>query len=199
MAKFQQQQLLHVAKQLAELRHVTLSHYNQNRKMVKFQIRCDSSHLNCENELVLNIYAYSKYLRLSLGDCCLFQKDLESLNFTNLEVFLVKVFKKIESLRECAYCNVAFDDASTDVCQDCFGYTLIVLEPEYCIICHEQTHPIKFRCQTCLGSKICLKCAGNPLCLNSCPTCKQPVKRLGRKRTRDQITSSDDEASDDDD
>jgi hypothetical protein len=97
--------------------------------------------------------------------------------------FLTTIIIKMNSYKECEYCDVPFSDHSSKICNTCIGYDISKIR-EQCIICTRSEYPTKFRCMTCLDSRICISCTSNALFKNVCPTCKKPEVLFGQKRKR---------------
>ncbi len=101
-----------------------------------------------------------------------------------LDKFLKRTRKKLNSFKECSYC-LKPHLSSLSSCNNCTAFASMTCSEE-CMVCKESNHPIGFRCKTCIDSNVCLECTSNKLWKKICPTCKQKQVVFGGKRPREE-------------
>ena len=101
-----------------------------------------------------------------------------TLTVTDMREFLIKIQLTIDRYTECQYCLYPTKNTSS-ICTSCMPYTYSLVREE-CIVCLTSDHPIKFKCNTCVDSNVCLKCCCDPHFMDICPLCKKPEKKFGK-------------------
>jgi hypothetical protein len=168
-----------ISRMLDEKTFMFINMRRKDRKLVKLELKAFPY-----NNGSMNIWAFSEdqygckiiYTTSKIPQHSRIDRDLA------LAAFLKDVSEKINDYVECQYCNQPHKK-DWNMCVECleYGYTIT---RETCMICFESTHATKFKCHTCIDSIICLKCANNSQCKDTCPTCQQPQKWFGQGRKR---------------